>query len=221
MEASKITPDLLLRAYASGIFPMAEGRDDPDVFWVEPDERGILPLDAFHLSKKLRKIIRKDRFSVCINRDFRGVMAACADSAPDRPDTWISNDIERLYCDLHQRGFAHSIECWQDGRMVGGLYGIALKSAFFGESMFRRVDDASKVALAHLVARLIGSGFTLLDVQFQTDHLRQFGTLEIPDYQYRDLLAEAMKKDADFIKAGDRLSGHEVLAILDAHCSAM
>ncbi len=218
-EAPTITPDLLLHAYASGVFPMAESRDDPDIFWVEPNERGILPLDRFHLSKSLRKTVRSDKFSVSIDRNFRDVMVACAKAAPDRESTWISHRIEDLYSELHQLGFAHSIECWLDNKLVGGLYGIALKSAFFGESMFHQETDASKVALAHLVARLKLSDFSLLDIQFQTEHLKQFGTREVPSYEYQDILAAAMQKEADFEAAGTSMSGADVCIQLDSETS--
>ncbi|RYY44729.1 MAG: leucyl/phenylalanyl-tRNA--protein transferase, partial [Sphingomonadales bacterium] len=165
-RASDLDPDLVLRAYAMGVFPMSEHRDDPSVFWVEPRQRAILPLDGFHLSRSLRKTLASDRFRLTADTAFERMIALCAESAPDRPDTWINPAIERVFVALHRRGFAHSIECWDGNRLAGGLYGLALGRAFFGESMVTRVRDASKVAFAHLVARLKAGGFTLLDCQF-------------------------------------------------------
>ncbi|KTF69756.1 leucyl/phenylalanyl-tRNA--protein transferase [Sphingomonas sp. HT-1] len=188
----EIDPSLVLRAYAMGVFPMADHRTDPSVYWVEPKMRGILPLDRFHLARSLRKTIAADRFEVTVDRDFGGVIRLCAESAPDRPETWINGPIERVFVALHRQGHAHSIECWQHGELVGGLYGLALGRAFFGESMVTRVRDASKVAFAHLVARLQAGGFQLLDCQFITDHLASLGAIEVPRDAYIALLGEAL-----------------------------
>jgi leucyl/phenylalanyl-tRNA--protein transferase len=168
------------------------------LFFVDPDKRGILPLDGFHLPRRLARTLRQDKFEIHCNRDFTRVLALCAAPADDRPDTWINPEIERLYQVLHERGQCHSIECWRDGELVGGLYGLALGGAFFGESMFSRARDASKVALAHLVARLRAGGFTLLDTQFITDHLAQFGAVEIPRRDYRRRLEAAIATPANF-----------------------
>jgi len=190
----QITPDILLRAYASGLFPMARARHDPKVYWVDPDQRGVLPLDAFHVSRSLRKTLRRQVFEVRVDTAFADVVGGCADAVPNRPETWINEEIETLFLDLHARGLAHSVEVWRDGQLVGGLYGLALAAAFFGESMFSRATDASKVALCHLVARLRAGGFRLLDTQFITDHLAQFGAREIPRGLYMDRLDDAMHK---------------------------
>jgi leucyl/phenylalanyl-tRNA--protein transferase len=184
--------NILLRAYAMGIFPMADSRDDPDIFWVEPKKRAILPLDGLHLSRSLRKTIRADRFQVTANRDFPAVLRACGEATEDRPESWINPPIEEASLNLHRMGYAHSIECWLDDRLVGGLYGISLGRAFFGESMFSRATDASKVALAWLVARLKAGGFELLDCQFMTDHLRSLGAVEISQARYLSLLEGAL-----------------------------
>ncbi|PVX30067.1 leucyl/phenylalanyl-tRNA--protein transferase [Sphingomonas pokkalii] len=188
----EIDPSLLLRAYAMGVFPMADHRDDPSIYWVEPKMRGVLPLDGFHLSRSLRKTIASERFEVTVDRDFAGVIRLCAEAAQDRPETWINGPIERAFLELHRQGYAHSIECWQNGALAGGLYGLALGRAFFGESMVTRVRDASKVAFAHLVARLQAGGFRLLDCQFITDHLASLGAVEIPRADYVALLGEAL-----------------------------
>lgn len=207
-----ITPSLLLRAYAAGIFPMADHVKDQDLFWVDPDWRGVLPLDAFHIPRSLIKVVRSDRFQVTIDQDFPGVIAACASSAPGRRSTWISHRIRALYEELHQSGHAHSVETRLDGRLVGGLYGVRLGAAFFGESMFSRETDASKVALVHLVARLVSGGFRLLDTQFVTAHLTRFGAIEIPRESYRLRLAEAVAQDgADFFRLDQGLPGATVL----------
>lgn len=189
---SQLTPDLLLRAYAMGVFPMADDRSDEEIYWVEPKKRAILPLDGFHLARSLRKTLKSGRFETSLNRAFPQVIQACAAPAPDRPTTWINGAIEAAVLALHARGHAHSIETWQDGALVGGLYGIALGRAFFGESMFSRATDASKVALAHLVARLRAGGFVLLDCQFQTPHLRSLGAIEISKQDYSGRLASAL-----------------------------
>ena len=187
-----LDPDLLLRAYSVGVFPMASTRDADDVFWVEPKKRGVLPLDAFHLSHSLAKTIRSDRYTVTVDRAFGEIVSHCAEATARRPDTWINPDIEVAYAELHRRGYAHSVETWQDGEIVGGLYGVRLGAAFFGESMFSRARDASKVALAHLVARLKVGGFKLLDCQFLTDHLASLGTIEVGRDAYVALLDSAL-----------------------------
>ncbi len=207
---TELTPDLLLRAYTIGLFPMAETADDPELFWVDPERRGILPLDAFHVPRSLRKVIRRGVFEVHVDRDFRGVLEGCAELTPKRRATWINSEIVRLYSELHRRGFAHSVECWQDGQLVGGLYGVALGGAFFGESMFSRRTDASKVALVHLVVRLLRGGFTLLDTQFVTPHLARFGAIEISRANYRRQLARALEIQARFYRELDD-RGHEIL----------
>jgi leucyl/phenylalanyl-tRNA--protein transferase len=187
-----IDPDLLLRAYSIGVFPMADSRAADDVYWVEPKKRGILPLDHFRLSRSLAKAIRSDRFAVTADRAFGEVVAECAAVTSQRPDTWINPAIEAAYADLHRRGHAHSIECWREGRLVGGLYGVRLGGAFFGESMFSRESNASKVALAWLVARLKAGGFTLLDCQFMTGHLASLGAVEVSQADYLALLDSAV-----------------------------
>ena len=188
-----IDPFMLLRAYAMGLFPMSDDRDTDEVFWVEPKKRAILPLDGFHLSRSLAKTIRAGRFRVTANRAFGDVVALCAEAAPDRPTTWINGPIEQSYARLHDLGFAHSVECWSGDDLVGGLYGVGLGRAFFGESMFSRATDASKVALAWLVARLRFAGFTLLDCQFMTSHLRSLGAIEMRQKAYLVLLSEAVE----------------------------
>lgn len=188
----ELDPDLVLRAYAMGVFPMADHRMASSVYWVEPKLRGILPLAEFHLSRSLRKTILQDRFRVTVDTAFERILRLCAESAGDRPDTWINGPIERVFAELHRRGFAHSVECWDGDRLAGGLYGLALGRAFFGESMVTRVRDASKVAFAHLVARLQAGGFTLLDCQFQTDHLATLGAVEMPRDDYIALLGAAL-----------------------------
>lgn len=189
---STLDPDLLLRAYSVGVFPMASTRDAADVFWVEPKKRGVLPLNGFHLSRSLAKTIRGDRFTVTVDTAFAQIVSLCAEATALRPDTWINPDIEAAYAELHRRGYAHSVECWQAGKLVGGLYGVRLGAAFFGESMFSRATDASKVALAHLVARLKAGGFQLLDCQFLTDHLASLGTIEVARDAYVALLDSAL-----------------------------
>jgi leucyl/phenylalanyl-tRNA--protein transferase len=187
-----LDPDLLLRAYSVGVFPMASTRDAADVFWVEPKKRGILPLDRFHLSRSLAKTVRSDRYTITVDRAFHEIVAHCAEATARRPDTWINPDIEVAYAELYRRGYAHSVETWQEGELVGGLYGVSLGGAFFGESMFSRARDASKVALAHLVARLRFGGFKLLDCQFLTEHLASLGTIEIGRDAYVALLDKAL-----------------------------
>jgi leucyl/phenylalanyl-tRNA--protein transferase len=194
-RSPEITPELLVRAYRAGIFPMAESADDPALFWVDPRYRGILPLDGFHVPRRLRRTVRQGRFEMSCDTDFAGVMRGCAGA---RPETWINAQIFRIYGALHEQGLAHSVEARQEGRLVGGLYGVAIGGAFFGESMFSLATDASKVALVHLVAILRRGGFVLLDTQFLTDHLGQFGTIEIPRAEYRRRLAAALEVDARF-----------------------
>lgn len=188
-----IDPLLLLQAYAIGVFPMSDDRDAEEIYWVEPKQRAILPLDGFRLSHSLAKTVRRERFRVTVNADFAGVVAKCAEVAEDRPSTWINRQIEAAYGNLHALGFAHSVECWEGEELVGGLYGVALGRAFFGESMFSRRTDASKVALAWLVGHMRAGGFTLLDCQFMTDHLRSLGAVEISQKAYLVLLGEAVE----------------------------
>ncbi len=194
----RLTPDLLLRAYSIGIFPMAENRESDEVHWIEPRLRGVLPLDGLHVPRSLRKRLRQEGFRVTCDQAFPQVIAACAEPSPSRQETWINPVIERLYAGLFERGFAHSVECWQEGRLVGGLYGVTLGAAFFGESMFSRVSDASKVALVHLVLRLRKGGYRLLDTQFETPHLARFGVIEVTRESYRQLLADAVNQRAEF-----------------------
>jgi len=193
---SKLTPEILLRAYAEGLFPMAERRGDPTLYWVSPEQRGILPLDSFHVPHRLARTVRSGAFTVTADQAFADVMQACAAPGPGRPETWINDEILRLYIALHAGGHAHSIECWQAGELVGGLYGVRLGAAFFGESMFSRRRDASKVALVALVDGLKRGGFVLLDTQFITAHLAQFGAVEIPRAQYLVKLAQALNHEA-------------------------
>ena len=192
----EITPELLLRAYSIGLFPMADSADDPELFWVEPDMRGVIPLDEFHVSRSLAKTIRKNPFDIRLDTAFDAVVVACAEAAPDRPSTWINAKIKSLYGTLHRMGHAHSVEAWEGDQLVGGLYGVSLGAAFFGESMFSRRTDASKVALVHLVARLLADDYRLLDAQFITDHLSTFGAIEIPRAEYHRRLARALQAQA-------------------------
>ncbi|MEP2829557.1 MULTISPECIES: leucyl/phenylalanyl-tRNA--protein transferase [Alphaproteobacteria] len=208
---SEIDAEVLLRAYAYGVFPMAESRDDPELYWIDPEARGILPLESFHVPKRLRRTIRQAPFDVRIDTAFRETMLGCAEAAPSRDGTWINDRIVDLYCELHENGHAHSVECWQGSLLVGGLYGVSLGGAFFGESMFSRATDASKVALVYLVARLIRGGFSLLDTQFVTSHLSQFGAIEIPRDEYRVRLFDATDEDADFYSLPLDASPGEVL----------
>jgi leucyl/phenylalanyl-tRNA--protein transferase len=203
-----LTPDILLRAYRLGLFPMAESRRSQVLHWLDPEFRGVLPLDKFHLPRSLMKTLRSAKFTVTANEAFAGTIAGCAESRSRRPETWINPEIERLFSDLHRLGFAHSVECWQGEELVGGLYGASLGGAFFGESLFSTVTDASKVALVHLVARLRLSGFVLLDTQFITTHLAHFGAMEISRSAYHVRLAEAVEVPARFIAN----PAHDVLA---------
>jgi leucyl/phenylalanyl-tRNA--protein transferase len=220
--SSEITPEVLLRAYACGIFPMAESIDDPTLFWVEPELRGIIPLGGFNVSSRLARTVRSDVFTVSVNTAFKAVIAGCAEPAPGRDNTWINTRIRDLYTALHDLGHCHSVEVWDGDQLVGGLYGVGLGGAFFGESMFHRSRDASKVALVHLVARLLAGGFTLLDTQFVTEHLRTFGAIEVPRRRYRMLLDDAVKEAADFTRlpSGRPISGDEALAIIDGRNQA-
>jgi len=197
----EITPELMLRAYRHGLFPMAETRRGDRLYWLDPEKRGILPLDGFHVPRRLLRTVLSDRFEVAGDRDFPATIAACAATAPGREDTWINPQIETLFATLHRMGVAHSVECREAGVLVGGLYGVALGGVFFGESMFSRVRDASKVALVHLVARLRLGGFRLLDTQFVTAHLAQFGAIEIPRAQYKARLAAVVDHPARWIAA--------------------
>ncbi len=192
MKFEPLDPAMVLGAYSVGVFPMADGRDAPGVYWVEPRRRAVLPLDGFHLSRSLRKKLLADRFRITADRDFPAVIRLCAEAASDRPETWINRSIEHVFLHLHETGHAHSIECWDGEELVGGLYGLALGRAFFGESMVSRAADASKIALAALVARLRAGGFTLLDCQFMTEHLASLGAVEIDRADYMVLLGEAL-----------------------------
>ena len=194
----RLTPELLLAAYARGRFPMAGDRDDPNVHWIEPLRRGVLPLDGFHVPRSLRKLVRKGTFELRVDADFAAVINACAEPTSERPRTWLNDALIDLYTELHRRGHAHSVETWREGRLVGGLYGLKLGAAFFGESMFSRERDASKVALVELVARLRAGGFRLLDTQFVTEHLTRFGAVEITRGEYRRRLAAALAAEATF-----------------------
>jgi leucyl/phenylalanyl-tRNA--protein transferase len=214
--ASEITPEVLLRAYACGIFPMAESADDPTLFWVEPEMRGVIPLDGFRISSRLARTVRSDAFTVSVDRAFKAVIGGCAAPQAGRDDTWINKRIRELYIGLHELGHAHSVEVWKNDDLVGGLYGVSLGRAFFGESMFHRARDASKVALVHLVARLIAGGYELLDTQYVTEHLRGFGATEISRRRYTALLDKAIKGAADFWKlpADQPIPGADALGII-------
>jgi leucyl/phenylalanyl-tRNA--protein transferase len=212
----EITPEVLLRAYACGIFPMAESADDPTLFWVEPEQRGVIPLDGFHISSRLARTVRSDRFTVTVNRAFAEVIDGCAAPQMGRENTWINRRIRNLYIALHKLGHCHSVEAWEGDQLVGGLYGVSLGGAFFGESMFHRERDASKVALVHLVARLIAGGFVLLDTQFVTEHLRTFGATEVPRRRYRTELDVALLHPGNFaaLPADEPISGEAALEIV-------
>ncbi|PZN52261.1 MAG: leucyl/phenylalanyl-tRNA--protein transferase [Proteobacteria bacterium] len=193
-----IPTDLLLKAYASGVFPMAESASDPEIFWVRPESRGIIPLDRFHVPRSLAKAMRKQPFDIRFDSDFEATIAACAERREARPSTWINAPIREAYVQLHRMGHAHSVEAWLDGQLVGGLYGVSLGRAFFGESMFSRETDASKICLVKLVERLKERGFILLDTQFTTEHLRRFGAVDVPRARYEAMLAEALSGNAVF-----------------------
>ena len=196
---SSITPQILLRAYAAGIFPMAESAEDNALYWVEPEERGVIPLDGLRISHSLRKTVRRKVFDVSIDRDFPAVIAACAAKTPERRSTWINARIKTLYTQLHRMGCCHSVECRKDGELVGGLYGVRIGAVFFGESMFSRATDASKVALVHLVARLNRGGFGLLDAQFVNPHLERLGAIAVPRAEYHKIMEPLLARDADFL----------------------
>lgn len=206
-----LSPDHLLCAYAIGLFPMANDRDDPTVHWIEPRRRGVLPLDRFHVPRSLRKLLRHNPFEMRVDSDFRAVITLCAEPRPERPRTWLNDELIELYCALAARGHAHSVECWREGRLVGGLYGVAIGAAFFGESMFSLERDASKVALAELVRHLRAGGFRLLDTQFVTDHLRRFGAIEVAREDYRRLLRQALAGDARFGAGASRSEAPQAL----------
>lgn len=206
-----LTPQVLLKAYACGIFPMAESADDPGLYWIEPEARGILPLGRFHIPRRLQRTVSQDMFEIHVDRDFEAVIAGCAEAVPGRTKTWINSRIRKLYTDLFELGHCHTVEAWSNGRLVGGLYGVRLGGAFFGESMFTRARDASKVALVHLVARLRAGGFRLLDSQFTTDHLKQFGAVDVDRRQYHHLLERAVLADADFYRLPGGATGEDVL----------
>jgi len=195
-----LTPEIILKAYTTGIFPMAEHRRDPELFWVDPKMRGILPLDGFHVPRSLKRRIRQNPYEMRYDYDFEAVIDACAKSTSDRQETWINREIIGLYTELFYMGYVHSVECWSKGILVGGLYGLSMRGVFFGESMFSRERDASKIALVYLVARLIFGHFVLLDTQFVTRHLKQFGALEIPREKYHELLEDALSIDAKFYR---------------------
>lgn len=207
-------PEELLDCYARGVFPMGDSADDPRLFLVDPDVRGVLPLDAMHIPRSLRKVVRSDRFEIRIDTAFSSVVEACAAPAEGREKTWINAPILNLYSSLHRMGHAHSVECWRDDQLVGGLYGVSLKAAFFGESMFSLERDASKVALVHLVARLKLGGYRLLDTQFTTSHLEQFGVREASRVEFREMLSDALQSDADFSIGGRTLQGAEAVQVI-------
>jgi leucyl/phenylalanyl-tRNA---protein transferase len=212
----EITPEVLLKAYACGIFPMAESAEDPALYWIEPEMRGIIPLDRFHMTTRLARTVRSDRFTVTVNRDFDAVLDGCAEPQPGRPRTWINARIRLLYRKLYERRHCHSVEVYEGETLVGGLYGVTLGRAFFGESMFHRARDASKVALVHLIARLKAGGFKLLDAQYVTDHLKTFGAIEVPRRQYHKLLEAALAGEGDFAALGMKrpVTGAHALAQL-------
>ncbi|MGI9481879.1 MAG: leucyl/phenylalanyl-tRNA--protein transferase [Hyphomicrobiales bacterium] len=195
---STITPQILLQAYTAGIFPMAESADDSALYWIDPDKRGVFPFEKFHVSRRLRRSIRQEPFSIRINTDFEGVIEACGKCQVGRTTTWINSRIRALYGQLFRMGFCHTVECWKDGELVGGLYGVHIGGAFFGESMFSAHTDASKIALVYLVARLKAGGFTLLDTQFITPHLSSMGACEIDREDYHELLEKALQVEGNF-----------------------
>ena len=215
---SGLSIELLLRAYRCGIFPMAENRSSDELYWVEPKIRGIIPLEAFHLPRGVARLIRKAKFRVSLDRAFGKVIRACGSPEAGRKETWINEEIIDLYTRLHVEGFAHSIECWHGGELAGGLYGVAIGSAFFGESMFSLKRDASKVALAAAIARLKAGGFTLFDVQFVTPHLQRFGAVKVVREKYLMMLQEALTGKADFLRLPEDASPHRMLQEI-AHTS--
>lgn len=214
----EITPDVLLKAYACGIFPMAESADDPALYWIEPELRGVIPLDTFHVPARLKRTVRSTALTVRVNRAFDAVIDGCAEPTADRSRTWINTRIRKIYRALYAEGHCHTVEVYEGTKLVGGLYGVALGRAFFGESMFHHARDASKIALVHLVARLKAGGYSLLDTQFVTDHLKTFGAVEVPKPQYHRLLEEALNGEGDFaaLPMNRPLRGTEVLEIIDS-----
>jgi leucyl/phenylalanyl-tRNA--protein transferase len=210
----EITPDVLLKAYACGIFPMAESADDPALYWIEPERRGVIPLEGFHVPARLARSVRRTPFTVVADRDFDSVIAGCGEAGPGRARTWINTRIRNLYRGLYDIGHCHTVEVYDGDELVGGLYGVSLGRAFFGESMFHRTRDASKIALVHLVARLKAGGYKLLDTQFVTDHLKTFGAVELSRRQYHKVLAEALIGEADFARLAidGPVSGEDALA---------
>jgi leucyl/phenylalanyl-tRNA--protein transferase len=208
---TRFTPDDLISCYEAGVFPMADARDDDRIFVIDPEYRGVQPLDDFHVPRRLARTLRSNPFQVRVDTAFDAVVEACAAPTPDRPETWINRPIQSLYGELFARGQAHSVECWDDGDLVGGLYGVSLGAAFFGESMFSRARDASKVALVHLVARLKVGGYHLLDMQFLTEHLSQFGCEETPRAEYHRRLAPALERRGDFYRLPAYADGQTVL----------
>jgi leucyl/phenylalanyl-tRNA--protein transferase len=211
-----LTPEVLLKAYACGIFPMAENADDPALFWIDPEERGIIPLDAFHVPARLARTVRGTRFTVTCDKDFPAVIEACAEPGPKRARTWINAPIRKLYRGLFEIGHCHTVEVYDGDALVGGLYGVSLGRAFFGESMFHRARDTSKIALVHLVARLRLGGFALLDTQFLTDHLKTFGATEVPQERYGRLLASAVRAEADLSVFERELAGADAVRLATA-----
>lgn len=211
----EITPQVLLKAYSCGIFPMAESAEDPALYWIEPQHRGILPLDSVHVPRRLARTIRSTTFEIRIDTDYEGVISGCAASRPGRRSTWINSRIRALYRELFELGHCHTVEVWDGERLVGGLYGVALGGAFFGESMFSYERDASKIALVHLIARLIAGGFTLLDTQFVTDHLRQFGTIEVDRDLFQRRLDQALKVTGDFLRLPKSATPSAVMAVFE------
>jgi leucyl/phenylalanyl-tRNA--protein transferase len=201
-----LSSDLILNAYARGIFPMSEGREDEGLFWVDPEQRGVFPLDNFRISRSLAKLIRKEPYQIKIDQDFAGVIEGCA----DRSETWINDEIFAIYLDLFAKGHAHSVEVWDEGVLIGGVYGVTLRGAFFGESMFSRRPNASKIALAYLIARLNAGGFTLFDTQFLTDHLASLGAIEITRASYHQALRAALAVEANFLRQSQQVSGDQV-----------
>jgi leucyl/phenylalanyl-tRNA--protein transferase len=212
----EITPEVLLKAYACGIFPMAESAEDPALYWIEPEMRGIIPFDGFHIASRLARTVRSTPYTVWVDRDFDATVDGCAEAKENRAKTWINGRIRKIYRSLDDHGHAHSVEVYDGESLVGGLYGVSLGRAFFGESMFHRARDASKIALVHLVARLRAGGYRLLDAQYVTDHLKTFGAVEIGKRRYHRLLEDAISGDADFaVLPLDRpVSGEQVLAVL-------
>ncbi len=203
----ELTPDLILKAYACGVFPMAERHDAAEVYWIDPDFRGVLPLEKFHVSRRLARTVRAGTFEIKVDQDFPATIKGCSKRTQKRRDTWLNAQLIHVFSELHRHGYAHSVETWREGRLVGGLYGVAMGAVFFGESMFSLEPDASKVALVALVERLKRGGFTLLDTQFVTAHLRQFGAVELPRSQYLTLLSEALSRPASFYSAGESAGG--------------